>query len=403
MARIVFGGFEHNSTANTDEVDVIAVPGAISIDSGTVRSGSYSLKVASTANQPVVSFNGNLSNQSTEAYIRVYMYISSMPNANCAVLGFRNTGVSNRCRILLTSTGTLRLVQTGGTQVGSDSAALSTNTWYRLELKNDASTNPGTIEARYTACDASGVDPGGAGTTIASGADSLQGTWGRMAIGAYAVNNTGTLYFDDYAFNDTTGSNQNSWCGSGKVIRLKPNGAGISNTFETQVGGTAGSANNYTRVNEITQDGATSYNASSTLSTYDHFTVDDSNIGSQDIVNVVGLNATIANITAADATSQLFLQLFSVSGGTGTATFPIPNSTTFKTGYFGNLNSYPWFVTYATPEGPAWTKSTLDTMILAYGVWTIGTNPVAVSAIWAIVDYTPVTSTRNSLSLLGVS
>jgi hypothetical protein len=76
---------------------------------------------------------------------------------------------------------------------------------------------------------------------------------------------TGDWFFDDLAINDNTGSFQNSYPGEGKIIHLKPNAAGDSNGFSVQVGGTVGSSNNYTRVNEVTPDDATSYKRFSSI------------------------------------------------------------------------------------------------------------------------------------------
>ena len=93
------------------------------------------------------------------------------------------------CRISLNSSGKLRLTNSSGTQIGSDSATLNTSQWYRIEMKNDATTNHGSLDARLD------------GTSFASGSNDIQGSWARLQLGPTGTSNC-DVYIDDIALND---------------------------------------------------------------------------------------------------------------------------------------------------------------------------------------------------------
>ena len=72
--------------------------------------------------------------------------------------------------------------------------------------------------------------------------------------------------FDDLALNDTTGSTNNSWCGDGRIVAIKPNAngdvAGLLNSAGNQT-------NNYTYVDDIPSDGDTTFVSGSEVDLYD--------------------------------------------------------------------------------------------------------------------------------------
>lgn len=393
MARLWQGGAELNSA--TDGVEVSTNSGTMSISSTTVRSGTYSWRTNPSASTGFFRHNIYTSNSSTTGYFRAYARIATLPGTTIQFLRFSNISNASMGRIDMTSTGALQLKGANGVQIGSNSSALNTGQWYKIELKLDASSSPGSLDAR--------ID----GTSFASGANSSQGNWARILWGIVTPNTTADFFFDDVALNDTSGSSQTSWPGDEKIIHLLPNAAGDSNGFLAQVGGTAGSTNNFTRVNEVTPDDATSYNGSALLNAEDLFNMGASGIQSYDTVNVVMVGARIADLVSADATAAFKLEIEKTSGGTKAQSGTIiPNSTTWGTNAGADPRTYP-LITYADPDGSAWTNSTLDSMQAGYIQTATNVQTIAISTVWASVAYTPGTpppsgATYSTLAMMGV-
>lgn len=383
-ARLFTGGFETNS--NTAQVEWTVTNGSPSIETGTIRSGTYAGEATASSGTP----NGWLYEFLTTAakgpyYVRFAFRYHTLPTVSNFIFAL-NGGLTFAAlqaadpAIQLNSDGTLSLFN--NTQVGSNSSPLTADTWYYIEMDYDMTPAGGSqvLDARIN-----GVQFAGSSSLTLNRAV-------RSFIIAsntfFGTDTTADIFFDDIAFNDNTGSFQNTYPGDGHVIRLFPNAAGDVNTFGTQTGGTAGAANNYTRVDEVTPDGATTFNGSNTLNQEDLYNVTDSGIGASDTVNVVQLNDWHrTNSASAEATYKLEIE--KTSGGTilqGTAV--TPTATAFK----ANKNALPnlsQLITYTDPDGSAWTKSTLDSMQIGAKITTGNTNRDDISTVYALVDYVP--------------
>lgn len=393
MARLWQSGFELNSI--TDDMEHTTNSAPVSIGTTNVRSGTYAGRVNAGAGfwRQVIQ----TSNQIITGYIGIGIYIVALPNANTQLVRWSTTGNVSVGNITLKTTGALSLLKSDGTQIGSDSAALNLNQWYYIELKNDASTSPGALEGK--------ID----GTSFASGANSNQGAWARALIGnVTGAQTTNDIWFDDWKVNDSSGTSQTGYPGTGKLILLKPNATGDVNGFAVAVGGTAGAANNFTRVNEIPPDDATSYNGSAILSAEDLFNCDNSGIQSYDIVNVVAVGTRMADLVGVDATAAFKLEIEKTTGGTKSQSGTIiPNSTAWITNTAVAPRNYP-LVAYTDPDGAAWTQSTLDSMQIGYIQTVTNVQTIAISNVFAYVDYSLGTpsatgpSTTQFLNLLGL-
>ena len=73
-------------------------------------------------------------------------------------------------------------------------------------------------------------------------------------------------YIDDIAINDTNGSEDNSWCGDGRIIAIKPNGNGDQSDL---TGSDSDSTDNYLLVDDIPSDGDSTYVWSDTATDFD--------------------------------------------------------------------------------------------------------------------------------------
>jgi|GEM_PF-1292370 len=385
MARLWSSGFEQNSLST----EFWANTGSPIIQTGIVRSGTYAAKYAVTGgfnSYHQMRFNGVSTPTNKKAYIRAYAYTTSYPTVinNSLLKIFSYNGSNQLLAVRVKTDGTLILFDlVNSAQVGSASVALPLSSWNRIELSLDFTTITATVVTVYL----NGTQFA-TGTVNWSNAASFEPgflQWGMEL----ASSSTWAVYFDDLAVNDNGGLSQNSLPGEGSIIHLKPNAAGDVNTFATQTGGTAGSSNNFTRVDEVTPDDATSFNGSSTLNQQDLFNVSDSGIGASDTVNVVSVGARLRN-NVVDATTAIKLEIEKTTGGTiAQSAAIIANTTTWANNNPSFSNNNYALSTYQDPDGAAWTQSTLDTMQIGYKLTTGGTNRIDVSSVWALVDYTP--------------
>lgn len=351
------------------------------------RTGTYSYRVLHPTASANLRYSFAATNQTASFFFRFYIYIAALPGTTLMLSQIADQGSIAKIVIRLTSTGTLQLYNQEDTaQVGSDSEPLLLNRWYCIEVNVDSTTIASTVTSAR-------ID----GTQFASGTVNLTSGIARFLLGnTTTTDSTLDIYYDDIAINNTSGSFQNSWPGPGSIVHLKPNATGDSNGFTVGVGGTAGAANNFTRVQEVTPDDATTYNAVSVLNATDLFNVDDSGIGFRDTVNVVAIGGRFADLVGADATAAFKFELEKTGSGTKSQSAAIiPNSTTWKTNGTASLN-YP-LVTYQDPDGANWTKTTLDSMQVGYIVTATNVQSIAVSTVWASVDYTPATHTLSAL------
>ncbi len=397
MARLFSSGFELNTVNNHVEWDQ-GFDSTGTIQSSVVLSGTYALQI----NNLQSTLSQGLDHQFTintggagPYFFRVYFRIDTLPTAQNMILG----DAQGNSWITIDNLGKLRLFKSASI-IGSPSSALSTGIWYRIEVQYDSSGGGG---AQILNAKIDGTQFAGSSTL------SNMGNIAEFEIGGNLLNEAQTIgnwYFDDIAINDNTGSFQNSYPGSGKIIHLKPNAAGDINGYLVQVGGTAGSSNNFTRVNEVPPDDATSYNASAVLNAEDLFNVDASGIGAADMVNVVAIGGRFADLVGADATSGIKFEVIKTSGGTKAQSGnTVPNTTNWSTNSSVQPQNYP-LTTYQDPDSSNWTQTTLDSMQIGYTLDAVGLRSVAISTIWALVDYTPaiiaggLSAPSNAASLL---
>ena len=373
MARILTNGFELNSM--TQGMEWFGSHHTGSIVTSTVNNSTYAYRNNPSAASQRTQMGFPTTGIKT-AYARFHYYAVTAPAANSQIFAFTDSSLLSYLTLIRGTGSGIKVMNSANTQVGS-SYALSTGQWYLIEVGIFSNSTTGTIDVK--------VD----GSTIVSvtgentnGAD-IRG----IALGASAAL-THEYYIDNLAVNDTSGSYQNSWVGPGYVICLRPNAAGDSTNYTR--GGTD-SGTNYGQVDEVTPNDITDYVVSSTTNHIDMYNVGASGIGSGDTVNVVHVGYRIANITS-DGIAVIEPRIIKTSGGTvttGTASGSL-SSTVWRSngGSTTAFNPYP-INAYQDPDAAAWTQSTLDSMQIGFKTTNGGTNGIAVSAVWAMVDYTP--------------
>lgn len=384
MARIASSGFELNSAAANIEFGILSTP---TISSTTVRSGGFSGRISSLVSATNMSFQltHHSSDNNGPLFYRFYLRIATLPTGNNDIFAIRNTASTSMATVALTSTGTLRLQTSTATLVGSASPALNTGVWYRVEVKID---NTGGAGAGVLVGKLDGIEwASTSAATFATGVAKVQ-YGGNINSEAQTQ---GDWFFDDVAVNDATGTSQNSWPGSGKIIHLLPDSAGDVNTFATQTGGTVGAANNFSRVKEVPPDDATTFNGSNILNQEDLLNCAASGLAATDSIKVVQVGGRFRN-NIADATTALKFEVEKTGSGTKTQSVAIvPNTTSWNTLQAASPFATYNITLYLDPDGNYWTNTTLDSMQIGYKITTGGTNRVEVTSVWALVEYDPVT------------
>ena len=396
-ARRWSSGFELQSATAGFEIDTINGTG-VTIDTTTKRSGSASMRIQRSGGAGTTDVSVFLPSAVTQLWQRMYLNIATAPSAATGILEADNNSVLTFCGITLNTNRTLQLYYNQDvagaatkTNIGSASTALSTGTWYRVELYSNSTNGGGCIaklDGQVIGAQMGITDfypPMGTSiTTTYWGIDA--GEWGAP----YTAN--ADLYFDDMAINDNTGTRETSWAGPGKIVYLRPNAAGDSNQW-THDDNTAAGATNYTELTETTPDDATSYlKRVNTGTLTDDYNVTDSStagIASTDVIKLVQVGARIGATSATATDRGAILRIKSQASGTVDTTGTIDWSINGWANNSDDTSNLYDLTSYSDPQDAAtrWTSTKLDSMQIGFQNATSSTNEIRVSALWALVEY----------------
>jgi hypothetical protein len=247
MVRAGFSGAE-TGHEHAEGMTLTAGGSAATIQTSVKRSGVYAYQCNSGAGNQT-SYVSTPWTSSGSTFFRAYFRVSALPSSTVSLL----RPITNRISARLTSGGKIQLWNdNAGTQIGSDSSAtIAIDTWYRLELWNGEGGS-GAVDDGALRLD---------GTTVASFTDlSLGDTSSLWTVGWLDAPGANTsLYLDDLAINNSTGSDQTSWPGEGKIILLVPTADSVRDALWT--GGAGGTSNLYEAVNNLPPTGAASASA----------------------------------------------------------------------------------------------------------------------------------------------
>lgn len=377
MARLWSSGAELNSTtANVEFTGVDNNGGAvISVNSVTIRSGTYAVKTINTGASGHANLKYNtqgVTGINKHYYARAYIRVVDLAAGTQQIMEFSDSDAT-RAKIQITTGAVLQLIDDGGSQVGSNSSALNLNQWYMVELKCDMTTTGGSVIAEAQ------LD----GSSFASGTYTASAGVNQLDVGPKNNSTSFEYYFDDIAINDSSGSFQNSWPGEGEIIHLRPNASGDN----------SGWTGSNTDVDEVTPDDATSY----LQTTGGGGALEDVNIDatpaamdSDDTINVVQVGARFAAAGSVNA-DPFKIRIKAAASGTVEESAQIqPNSTTYVT----NAKSVPrdYALTLYNLPGASttdWTKSDLDTTQIGVNMVSLGSTFTRVSTLWLLVDHKP--------------
>ena len=389
--RMFSSGFELQSVVADEEWTTVTNTPAI--DTTTFRYGAASLRATgwSSGTAESTAFTFKAANSVGPFFARTYLRIATVPasgNTN-RIISFRDSGGTDRAYITLLNSGSLQLFDEDG-QVGSDSSALSTATWYRIELKIDCGS----------ACDDANdvieaTINGATAFATASNRDLTNGV-NQFVVGANlgaAAITAGDWYFDDVAVNENVGSSQNGYPGPGAIFHIKPSTTGDSETW-TSVGtenpgcDAAGDAN-WGCYDEITPDETTSYATSTTADQIDDVALADPGNFLPDNAPITLVQAGVRFTNSSTPVSTFRVRL---KDNTAISTVESDQIVTNSTTWFTNNNTSPRLsplTMYTRPDRTdAWTETALNSTQIGIRLDTDGgTNTVNVSTLWLLVEF----------------
>lgn len=199
---------------------------------------------------------------------------------------------------------------------------LGTECWYKVEMYIKIGVSDGAYEVRIN------------DTAILTASSINTGSLniGSIIFGCArnsSVNMGREMYYDDIALNDTSGTVNNSWCGSGTIMALKPKAAGTYSQWDTCQGYATAEALTDTTTLIITGHGLSTddviYNK--TRNAYRIVTVSD--------VNTLTMTAITGQVAGDEIVAFTYNSTISAGSGTSTSKLVIPGH---------NLESYEVFV-----------------------------------------------------------
>lgn len=385
MARLGLWGWELQSVTALMEFDTVS--GTPTIDTTIKRSGAASMRCNCTGTAKYVQHQYGSGNNS---YMSVWIYIASLPNANAILLRLWDGAAGGN--IQLKSDGKLQYYDGSGAQLGSDTSALSLNTWYNIQIKSLEFGGFTGEEGRFN------------GSSIGSNSTNFSGDFVRVGVQS-AV--TCDIYFDDLIINDTGGSVENSWPSIyEKVIHGHPNAAGDSNTWEKSGGG-AGSSTNYQDVDEITPDNGTTYlvrDTGASNTPKDLYNIESSaTIGlvTGDTIVCIAVGARGGSTSATSAAGRN-VNVGIKAGGTEAWSGSIDWSINGYTTHADPVPRVYKYVAYVDPsDAAAWTLSKIDSLQIGVRANSAATTDVRVSTVWVAIGYIPSTSAIKTVNALA--
>jgi len=386
MARLWTCGFELQTLAAN--VEVTSATGTTAISTTVHRAGTAALRCNPTAGTGYIEQHLDTASAVKRTFHRFYLRLAALPSATTTIYAIGQASLFP-LHLRLQADGSLRLRDANtSTDVGSASAPLAPNTWYRVEI--DAADSGSTATTRPVVAYLDG--------TAFSGTAMISGTPGFSRIRAgIQTTATGDLYIDDIAVNDTAGTAQTGLPGPGNVVHLRPDGTGDSNDWDSGPGGTTPApANNYTRLRETTPDDGTSYNQTSLSGTHliDDVTLQSTasaGIGASDDITLVSVGGRIGSTGTVAA--SLVYRIKSEPGGTVAES---PSVSVALNGWATHKAAAPFvyqLTSYTDPQtGAAWTPTRLDTAQIGYRANVSQITSRRVSTLWALVEFVPDTS-----------
>jgi hypothetical protein len=272
VTRLLTTGYE-TGDINESGTSTIGSSGGQTVVSASPTprlSGAYCLKCLGAATNGSSTKNFSFGGSKTEVWVRFGFW--NHPNTTLTEVLFAQVldslAAVQACLTFTPSDGLLRARQgiVSGALLGTASLTMSIDQWHLIEWRHQMTS--ATVGATEVWLDGTRVINFSGDNTATSTINVANLMLGMVTN----VTNTGFYdAFDDIAVNDTSGSINNGQIFDGRVVLLKPNGAG-TNTNQTR-GGTDSGAN-WSQVDELPPS-LTDYVFSATAGTRDTYALED--------------------------------------------------------------------------------------------------------------------------------
>lgn len=249
------------------------------------------------------------------------------------------SGSTELARVVIDGVNAKLAAFVGSTNIGTGIKDVSVSTFYLVEVRYKVSSTVGVLQVKINSAmdiDFSGNTQPGSDTTY-NVVETSEGTSEGLVA---------WLYFDDVALNDTTGTEDNSWPGDGRILPLIPNAAGTYTSIATLVG----AATHWEAVDEVPHDVDTTYIMDEVIDRKDTFNTSHT-VPSTVTINRVWVEAR-ARCSVSGTASLAALVLSGASLATG------PDTALLST--YGRVASS--FYTTDPNTGLAWTFSAVDAL-----------------------------------------
>jgi hypothetical protein len=375
----------------TTGMETNSVTGTPTVETTIKRSNGTALRFAPGATK-TIQWNVYSAGQGIH-YYRIYFHIvTSVTSDGTPIVSIDNSSnrkVDIRLRPAVSSNKLQLYNSEDSVQIGSDSGALSTGGFYRLELKVDSTTLASTsVEARlYAASDEATLlwNPSG---TIDLTVDPNRFTLSQRN------DSTLDIVFTDIVIIRGDATAPNDWAGEGSLVYLRPDG----DSAVAWTRGGADSGANWSQVDETTPTDATDYVESNTSGQVDDYTLSatPAAVGATDTINwvVAGARFAISNSTGGDPDAVLRATIngsLSESGNISGA-----GSTSYFT---NNVNSSLLPPLVITTAGI--TKAQLDAALGGMRESVSDTHLIRVAAYWLMFDHKPTPASATVWPLPG--
>jgi hypothetical protein len=282
-------GFEHGVVSAVGAGIFSAVAGAgITSDSTVSRTGAYSLKItdpAAAANNASLAFGGP-----GIAVVRIYIRLAALPAANVNELLLVDAAAGNDLRLGYQAASQKLTLRFANAAVTVASSTVAAGTWYRLDLRLTASTNPRTASWQIDGVAQTAV------TNVAGAASTIS----ALRLGSTVAADTYTANYDDVLISATSASYP---IGPGTVVGLRPDGMGTNNnpaSFRND-NGTVIDATTYTRLVDSPMTSLANYVRQQTIGVNDYIEVTFADTAATCVVGVSGVLAYHAAGTPVDS------------------------------------------------------------------------------------------------------
>lgn len=375
------GGSGAASTASGGPAEYTLNTNAPLADTSTFRSGAASLETlvsGSAATESAMLRVGD-ANTVDDFYFRAYIRVATLPSTLIKVMMIENAAGTDLGSIRMNTNGTLELWNDEDTaQIGSDSSALATSTWYRLELRADCTS---TCAGAGSAIVDARID----GVSFASATNVNWATGFRNFNWGIIEAATAEFNWDDIAVNNDSSINT-AWPGDGSVVTIRPDGNG-TNTAWT---GTSADVDDTPGVD------TTFANCTTTPQAEDYTLSNPTAITAGDNIRLAQVNVRQTS-TGVNAHTYAIALFVGATDNDASGTISINQSTAFgvnddvytttsvQAPTPPNVNAYDYVGAAATTNDP-WTRTNLDSASVSLST-TDCTPNTRISEIWVNIEY----------------